>query len=261
VDEKILPQKNEQTWTIEDIEEAFKFITNEAYSTTLFDNIIKSIESNEQLYSLIFDIIFNGFRIKFTISDPVIFIGATYGILGIAESMTVVHNRIFEQRLYAHMLSRELIKRQSSGDIEFSPDFYMGNDLNLKVVLQRFQLFMRENYSDRDAQFIEREGRLLFLSFLKPIINGKGFDFKEPNVADERRMDVVITYNNLRYVVELKIWRGEAYHQRGLQQLSNYLDIYSLKKGYLLIFDFNQNKTYKEETIFFGDKEIFAVWV
>ncbi|TGO03116.1 hypothetical protein PN36_12180 [Candidatus Thiomargarita nelsonii] len=110
-------------------------------------------------------------------------------------------------------------------------------------------------------QFLEREGRLLFLAFLKPILNGRGFDFKEPVVADEQRMDIVIAYQDKRYVIELKRWYGDKYHQRGLQQLSDYLDIYSLKKGYLLIYDFNKGKSYKEELIQFQDKEIFAVWV
>jgi hypothetical protein len=37
----------------------------------------------------------------------------------------------------------------------------------------------------------------------------------------------------------------------------------SLKRGYgyLLIYDFNKGKTYKEEEISGKDKEIFAVWV
>jgi len=80
-------------------------------------------------------------------------------------------------------------------------------------------------------------------------------------MGDERRMDIVVIYNNIRDVIELKIWRGNEYHQTGLQQLSNYLDIYSIKKGYLLIFNFNAGKAYKEELIKFKDKEIFAVWV
>ncbi len=61
-------------------------------------------------------------------------------------------------------------------------------------------------------------------------------------------MDVVVTYNDQRNVVELKRWEGEAYHQQGLQQLSDYLDIHSLRKGFLLIFDFRKEKTYKSET-------------
>ena len=121
---------------------------------------------------------------------------------------------------------------------------------------------MKEHYSSKDNEFIEREGRLLFMSFLKPIVNGKGFMWKEPVTAEERRMDIVVTYGERqKEVVELKIWRGEEYHQRGLQQLSDYLDFQGLKNGHLLIFDFNKNKNYKSEQIQFHDKSVFAVWV
>lgn len=59
----------------------------------------------------------------------------------------------------------------------------------------------------------------------------------------------------------MKIWRGPQHHQEGLQQLSDDLDIYGLRQGYLLIYDFTTPKTYKQEQIAFQDKQIFAVWV
>ena len=55
-------------------------------------------------------------------------------------------------------------------------------------------------------------------------------------------MDLVIDYNGEKYVVEMKIWRGESYNERGEQQLAEYLDYYGLEKGYLLSFCFNKNK-------------------
>ncbi len=91
---------------------------------------------------------------------------------------------------------------------------------------------MLENYSRQELKFLEREGRLLFLAFLKLILNGRGFEFKEPVVADERRMDIVITYKYKQYFIEFKRWCGDKYHQEGLQQLNNYLFGHVLaKKG------------------------------
>ena len=141
------------------------------------------------------------------------------------------------------------------------PEYHAEKGLNVRLVLERFQIFMKEHYSHKDQKFLEHEGHILFLSFLRPIINGKGFEFKEPNVSDERRVDIVITYKNRRYVVELKRWYGPKAHQEGLKQLSDYLDMYSLEQGYLLIYDFSKNKAYKQEEIVFQDKRIFAVWV
>jgi hypothetical protein len=214
------------------------------------------------LYELIFHIVINGKSLNFTIANPVINLAHLYGILKPSSlGHCQIHNRIFEQRIYAYMISKSM--QTQYGDINGfgGPEYLTAEGLDIKLILKRFQAFMQENHSQQDRNFLEREGRLLFLAFLKPILNGRGFEFKEPVVANERRMDLVITYQNKRYIIELKRWYGEKYHQEGLQQLSDYLDIYSLKKGYLLIYDFNKGKIYKEEEISFQDKKIFAVWV
>ncbi|MDM8539421.1 hypothetical protein QUF70_21920, partial [Desulfobacterales bacterium HSG17] len=202
----------------------------------------------------------NGKTIPFNITVPVINFGHLYGIFINSPEGCKIHNRIFEQRIYSYMITR-LLTSNSETQLSLQPEYYTENGLNIKLILQRFQTFMKENYSGRDSKFLEREGRLLFLSYLRPIINGKGFDFKEPVVSDERRMDIVITFMDKRYVIELKIWHGQKYHEKGLKQLSDYLDTFFLKKGWLLIYDFNKNKEYKQEQIKYEDKDIFAVWV
>ena len=119
---------------------------------------------------------------------------------------------------------------------------------------------MKEEYSSKDQEFIEQHGRLLFLAFIKPIINGTGFDFKEVQVSEEKRLDVVITYNSFKYIIEMKIWRGSKYHEDGVKQLCDYLDIHGLNRGYLLVFNFNKNKEFKEESVNVEGKEIFQVY-
>ena len=261
IDEAILPERDDPNWTVADVDAAFRLITKESYTTTLFDSLIKNLENDAELYDSVLQIVMNGEAIPFTIADPVLYRAHLYGILAECEGRCVVHNRIYEQRIYAYMLSKQSrTQRYERADLA-QADIVEEDRLNIPEILLRFQAFMKEHYSHRDRKFLEREGRLLFLAFLKPIINGKGFEFKEPNVAEERRMDVVVTYLHHRDVVELKRWKGPKAHQEGLQQLSDYLDIYALRKGYLLIYDFSAHKTYKHERITFQDKDIFAVWV
>ena len=64
----------------------------------------------------------------------------------------------------------------------------------------------------------------------------------EARTRNNRRMDVVIDYLGERFVVELKIWRGNAYKERGEEQLSEYLEYFHLEKGYMLSYNFNQKK-------------------
>jgi hypothetical protein len=52
----------------------------------------------------------------------------------------------------------------------------------------------------------------------------------------------------------MKVRRGNAYHERGEEQLINYLDYYHLKKGYMLSFNFNKNKEVGVKEIRFDDK-------
>lgn len=44
------------------------------------------------------------------------------------------------------------------------------------------------------------------------------------------------------WIIEMKLWRGNAYNERGERQLMDYLDYYHLEKGYMLSFNFNKKK-------------------
>ncbi len=63
-------------------------------------------------------------------------------------------------------------------------------------------------------------------------------------------------YLGEQFVIELKIWRGNEYNERGERQLADYLDYYHKDKGYLLSFNFNQKKEVGVKEIQVGDKVI-----
>ena len=255
------PDYDPKHWTLDDIDWSFRWATRPTYTTTNFDDLIKNLENNTKLYNMSFDIVIHGMKLLASYDNPFVNLGCTYGIFSSLGGMLRISNRVYEQRLYTYMMSKQ--ETATSGEPRLSRPAFLTDDdgLDFAKVLIKFQEFMKEHYSNRDEKFLERHGRLLFMSHLKPIINGVGFDFKEPVIGDERRTDLVVTYNNHRYVIELKRWEGKKAHEKGLQQLSDYLDSYSLKSGYLLIFDFNKNKQYSSEQIHFADKDIFAVRV
>ena len=68
------------------------------------------------------------------------------------------------------------------------------------------------------------------------------------------RTDVIVDYHGEQFIIELKLWRGDAYHERGGRQLSDYLDHYHLDKGNMLSFDFNLNKQIGVRELKIGDK-------
>ena len=55
-------------------------------------------------------------------------------------------------------------------------------------------------------------------------------------------------------MIELKVWRGNAYHERGEGQLSAYLEYYHLDRGYMLSFNFNKKKEIGVKELRIGKK-------
>ena len=256
IDEEFLPAREDKNWHLTDVDEAFKIILTK--SNTNFQSLIKNLENNSDLYTNIFNIIIDGQEFNFNEDDSIIDLGITYGIFKQNANKVSIHNRIYEQRIYNYMIS----KTKTLHTIPTYQSKYVNNEiLDVKSLLLGFQTFMEENYSKKNVEFLEKHGTLLFLAFVKPIINGSGFDFKEVQISEERRLDVVITYLNQKYVIELKRWKGQKAHKAGLNQLSGYLNRQNLKQGYLLIYDFRlKEKEYKNEDIVCDDKQVFAVY-
>lgn len=257
IDEDIMLD-NENLWDLEYISRSVKEILQE--NNTLFDDLIKNVENNQELSEYIFDLIINGNDKTFNIDNPIINLGVVFGYFENINGRVKISNRIFQERLYNYFSSK-LENKTDMSNYNFKENFIIKNGLDFEKILLRFQQFIKEQYSSIDSKFIEREGRLLFLAFIKPIINGVGFDFKEVQISEEKRLDIVVTYLSNKYVVELKIWRGIEYHKKGLKQLKDYLDIQGLDRGYLVVYNFNKDKEYREERINYEGKEIFIVYL
>ena len=254
---QIIDEDLNATWNEETLLKSIKMLLSE--SNTLFDDLIKNIENYKELKEYMFNLIMNGIDLSFNIDISTINLGHIFGYFRNENGKVKISNRIFEQRLYNYF-SYEVESIASLSGYNIKSNFIKGNGLDIEKILLSFQQFMKEQYSKRDEKFLERHGRLLFLAFIKPIINGVGFDFKEPQTSEEKRLDVVIVYNNHKYIIELKIWRGDSYYQKGLKQLADYLEYNKQDKGYLLVFDFNEGKQYKREDLVIEGKKIVAVF-
>ena len=244
-------------WTAEDITQAVRKLVKEGNAN--FDSLTKNIENNPDLYRMVYQVAIDNNPFPFNIHNPTTNLGVLYGIF-VDHNGIKIHNRIYNEVLVGYM-SIDILEKKLPEMEAGSLYKHANGTLNMQAVLLGFQTFMKKEYSRKDRDFLEKNGRLVFLAFLKPIINGEGFDFKEPQISDEKRLDVVITHLNHKYIAELKLWRGDIAHQKGLIQLCDYLDRQSLSEGFLLIFDHSEIKEWKSEEIDMNGKKILAVWV
>jgi hypothetical protein len=260
MDENILPTKETKEWIEQDLEWAVRKLVLENNTNT--ESLIKNLENNPELYQIVYRILINGDYNDYNVHDPIVNLGLMYGIFRNGYGVAI-HNKIYEEVIYHYMTSKT--KRElgiSLTNYTIGQNFTLANNaLNLELALMKFQLYMHEQYSKEDRDFLERHGRLVYLAFMKPILNGHGYDFKEVQVSEERRLDVTITFYQHKYVAELKIWRGEIAHEKGLNQLADYLDRLHLTEGYLIIFDHKEIKTWDSGWINHNGKRIFIVWV
>lgn len=232
---------NSLRWSKEEVLEAVKHLLVE--QNTLFDDMGKKLADSKELDRILRLILFNGKKIPYSPDEYSVNLGTMFGYLKNEEGVVAVANRIFETRLYNRYLSEELAGSAIADAASLGRNqFIAGGFLDMDMVMERFIDHFTEIYRDSEIRFLEENGRRIFLTYLKPIINGVGNYYIESHTRDLRRTDVIIDYLGRQYVVEMKIWHGEEYNRRGELQLAGYLDDYGLDRGYLLSFNFNKNK-------------------
>lgn len=250
-------------WSGAGVIQAVKLLLRE--DNTNFSSLIKNVENDPALYEFIQRIIIDGEAIPYVGTDTLIAWAALHGMVRETDGICAIHNKVYALLLYDHMMSKKLTQAGRTGisDYNFRNNFIDAGRLNMEKILLKFQQFMKEQYSAKDGKFLEREGRLILLAFIKPIINGQGFDFKEVQISEEKRLDIVITFANRKYVLELKRWAGEAAHRRGLEQLADYLERQGLDRGYLVVFDFSRDRDgrWLEDRVTVDGKELVMVRV
>lgn len=240
-------------WTKAGFLDAVKLLLSE--KNTLFESLTNKFMQYPELKRMIYNLLMKGEKISYNSDNSIINIGEMFGFVKDNNGSMVISNRLFEVRIYNLFLSEEEVSSPifSAGSADKN-QFIQNGVLNMDLVLERFVVHWNELYSLDDEKFLEDNGRKFFLLYLKPIINGVGNYYIESRTRDNRRTDVIVDYLGKQYIIELKIWKGNAYNERGEKQLVDYLDYYHLDKGYLLSFNFNKNKEVGVNEMVFGDK-------
>ncbi len=255
---KIIDEKLGKVWNELSIVNAVKQIVKE--KNTLFEDVIKNLENNDDLKSLAVDFLLYGKTISY--NQFAHEKGIMYGIFKEDNEKLVINNRIFEICIYNYLIaSTKLVEKVNNIMESETSQFIINNSLDMEKILLKFQSFMYEEYRNEDISFYEKHGRLIFLAFLKPILNGKGFYFVEAQTRENKKMDIVITFGKEKYIVELKRWNGKAYQNAGKKQLCEYLDSQNVTKGYLVTFMLDKDKQKDGTWEYSENKQLFEILI
>lgn len=246
-----------EAWTSRGIDEAVKLLLSE--NNTLFQSLTKNLNNYPKLKAAIRSILMEGTKLTYNAQQDAIVQMQMYGLIGNDHNTVRVANRIFETMLYNLFLSDEELKSNVfSREGELAKNIFIEDGkLNMRLIMERFITTYTEVCGPLKERFKEKDGREQFLLYLKPIINGTGNYYIEAQTRDQTRTDVIVDYLGQQYIIELKIWRGERYHAAGEKQIGEYLDYWHLNTGYMLSFNFNQNKEQGVRPVQVGDKLLY----
>lgn len=255
IDEQICQKMNlHDAWSKSGINEAVKMILSE--KNTLFQTLTKNLNNYPELKAAIRSILMEGTKLTYNAQTDSISQMQTYGLIRNDNNTVRVANRIFEILLYNLFLSEEELKSNVFYNTSTlnKNKFIQNGRLNMIAVLNGFIETYNQVFGPLKDRFGEKDGRELFLLYLKPIINGTGNYYIEAQTRDQTRTDVIVDFQGEQFVIELKIWRGPRYNANGEKQISEYLNYFGLSTGYMLSFNFNLKKEQGIKEIQIGNK-------
>lgn len=97
--------KGNLAWSKEGVSEAVKIILKE--QATIFDSLIKQIDTYKELREMLYAILFQGSRLSFNPYNESINLALMFGYVKEKDGSLVIANRIFEMQLYNYFLSKD----------------------------------------------------------------------------------------------------------------------------------------------------------
>ena len=261
IDQKLVPDRfdtPEKAWTSYGVDEAVKAILSES-GNPLFESLTGKLTNYPELKNKLRRILLRGETFVWLPYDEEQQQLFMYGFIRNQHNTVAVSNRMFEMLLYTHFIGESNQNDELKQRASEIKSIFVDEDgwLDIPGIMRHFIREHNRIHEGRTEKFLEEEGRERFITYVAAVINGTGTYSVEEQTRDHKRMDLVIHYLGRRYIVELKIWRGERYNAEGEKQISEYLDHFGLTTGYMLSFSFNRNKKPGVYPVYIGEKLLY----
>ncbi|MBV7336516.1 AAA-like domain-containing protein [Chloroflexi bacterium TSY] len=237
--EKIVPDRI-QLITHDDLNCALQHLVRETNYN--FETIIRHANLHrDDVLNILF-----GATYEFNLNDPVINELSEQGILSAdSDGNCQIANSVYGKILLAAFRPRRM---RLQADIlingyDYRP--HLGNSkLQMSLLLSLFRQFVERR--GREAFQVtpmpqEATGQYLLMAYLDLVVRSGGGDLFTEVDSGNGRLDLIAVHQGQRYVVETKVWRGQAEYDKGLMQLADYLESESVQEGYYVIFHARPN--------------------
>ena len=223
---------------------------------TNIQHLTTNIRRDRRFESRLIDIMSYEEGIDFNLDDDIISELATYGVITEdPDGMCQIANPIYLYRIMrtfkptVNGLEQEYFHEDNIDG--FQGYLTATGQIDMVRLLDNFRDFIaRAGFKILQVPDTPQEsvGRHLLLTYLDLFARSVGGVLSFETETGRGRMDLLITHEREKYIVETKIWRGDVRYQAGKRQLAAYLKLEGAGQGYYVVFDHRRKPEPRVET-------------
>ncbi|MCY3553377.1 MAG: AAA-like domain-containing protein [Candidatus Poribacteria bacterium] len=251
---EVLDIPKNQPMTIAHFTEAHTQLLRER--NTNIDHLTTNIRRNPRFESVLMHIMTRDEGVDFNLDDDIISELATYGVIKEGDDgMCEILNPIYLYRILRTFKPtvNGLEDKYLPDDTDNGFDDYLMSTgrIDMGSLLNNFRDFIvRAGFRILQMPDTPQElvGQHLLMAYLDAFIRRIGGMMHIEVQTGRGRMDLIVTHNQRKYIVETKIWLGTHYYQSGKWQLARYLRLEGVTEGFYVVFDHRQSSEQRVET-------------
>ncbi len=223
---------------------------------TNIEHLTTNVRKDPRFESLLMRIMARDEGIAFNLRNDIISELATYGVIkestdGMCEILNPIYLYCIMQVFKPTVNGLEQAYFPEDTDDDGREYLTPAGGIDMASLLDNFRDFIaRAGFRILQVPDTPQEsvGRHLLLAYLDEFVRRVGGVMHIEVQTGRGRMDLLITHNQRKYIVETKIWRGESRYQSGKKQLAAYLKLEGVTDGYYVVFDHRQTPDPRIET-------------
>ncbi|MDE0015463.1 MAG: AAA-like domain-containing protein [Candidatus Poribacteria bacterium] len=212
---------------------------------TNLTHLVTNIRRDRRFETLLMRITAAEESVHFSLRNELISALFTYGVIakgadGLCEILNPIYLYCILQTFKPLINGLEHQYLPEDTDAGFSDYLTPAGHIDLVSLLDNFRDFIgRAGFQILQVPDTPREsvGRHLLLAYLDQFVKLVGGVMHIEVQTGRGRMDLIITHNQRKYIVETKVWRGASRYQAGKKQLAAYLKLEGVREGYYVVFD------------------------
>ena len=239
--------------TIRHFTKAYTLLVEE--DNTNLSHLITNVRKDRRYERLLMNILSSDEGVRFNLRNELINELTTSGVIkraddGMCEIVNPIYLYCIIQAFKPAVNGLELDYFAEDNIAGFRAYLHESGQVDLEGVLDNFRDFIARagfkilQVTDTPQEYI---GQHLLLTYLEPFVHVIGAGMYIEVQTGRGKMDLLISHNQVKYVIEIKIWRGDVRYQAGKRQLAAYVNSENALEGYYIIFDHRKEPIRRKE--------------